>query len=234
MLSCSLFYLFVRVGLGIVTKEDAIAACKDDATCSLCGQSRLLYDPPSLFCSGVQCGMQKIRRNVFYYTDKMKQNCWCDRCYNGLEEEAAIELDDGKETKKSLLLKLKNDSMPEEQWVQCDICNEWQHQVCALFKRNSSKRFACPKCVVTNSKKCISGTTEAESASSFKDASALPECKLSCAIEDGLYQTLSEEYERIAKVRGCDVSEVEKADGLCVRVVMSLEKKHKVREGVSL
>jgi E1A/CREB-binding protein len=223
------------LGLGISSKEDAIAACKEDATCSLCGNSRLLFEPPTLFCSGALCGMQKIRRNVFYYTDQCKQNFWCDRCHHGLKEDNVLQLDDGKETKKSLLIRLKNDSTPEEQWVQCDDCEGWCHQVCALFngnRKHSSKSFSCPKCVVAKS-----GSQKQENddnpITSYKDATDLPECKLSRAIEEGLSHTLTEEYERIAEERTCDLSEVEKVEGLCVRVVMSLEKKHKVREGVS-
>jgi E1A/CREB-binding protein len=179
--------------------------------------------------------MSKIRRNMFYHTDHSKQNYWCDRCYNSLKEETSIQLDDGKETKKSHLLRLKNDATPEEQWVQCDDCNNWNHQICALFsasRRNSSKTFSCPRCVVAKSKGDQFAKKDSP-VSSFKDASALPECKLSLAIEKGLSQALLEEYERLANERGCDVVEVEKVNGLCVRVVMSLEKKHKVREGVS-
>ena len=177
--------------------------------------------------------MQKIRRNGFYYTDQDRQNHWCDRCYSGLKEHETIQLDDGREVKKSLLVRMKNDLTPEEQWVQCDTCHEWCHQICALFNGNrnqSSSTFSCPKCVVAKSKK---ERNEKIDSSLFKDASALPECKLSRAIESGLFETLSEEYAKIANQRRCDLSQVEKADGLCVRVVLSLEKKHKVREEVS-
>lgn len=174
--------------------------------------------------------MTKIRRNAFYHTDRRKQNYWCDRCYNGLPEDKAIQLDDGKETKKSLLIKLKNDLTPEEQWVQCDTCQNWSHQVCSLYgnRQHSSKAFACPKCTMTSLQSEHNATV-----STYKNAAALPETKLSCAIEEGLSQTLSEEYQRIAKEKSCDISEIERADGLCVRVVMSLEKKHQVRDGVS-
>ena len=212
-------------------KEEAVAACKNEDTCCLCGKSQLKLEPPSLFCSGTLCGMTKIRRNAFYHTDQRKQNYWCERCYNRLTEDEAIQLDDGKETKKSLLVKFKNDSTPEEQWVQCDKCEEWSHQVCALFhgnRQHSSKAFACPKCTIMSLQ-----TENNETASTYKNAAALPITKLSRAIEKGLSQTLSEEYQRVAKERSCDVSEVERADGLCVRVVMSLEKKHQVRDGVS-
>eukprot|EP00804_Cyclotella_cryptica_P008134 CCRYP_004622-RC/>CCRYP_004622-RC protein AED:0.01 eAED:0.01 QI:2408/0.8/0.83/1/1/0.83/6/813/1435 len=217
-------------GLGMSPKTEAVGACENDSTCSLCGKFRLLFEPPALYCSGV-CGMQKIRRNGFYYTDQYKQNHWCDRCFTGLKEDQTIQLDDGKETKKSLLVRMKNDLTPEEQWVQCDVCHDWCHQICALFnanRNNSSKTFSCPKCVLTKLKE----QNENLEYSSFKDASALPECKLSRAIESGLFETLSEEYKKIANQRACDVSQVEKADGLCVRVVLSQEKKHKVREGM--
>jgi E1A/CREB-binding protein len=232
---CSpLFYPTMFQGFGITSKADAIEACKNDATCSLCGKFRLLFEAPALYCREVCC-LQKIRRNMHYYTDQYKSNQWCDKCYAGLKEDNIIQLDDGKETKKSLLVRLKNDLTPEEQWVQCDDCHECCHQVCALFngsRGNSGNTFSCPKCIVAKSKE-RQGKQDNASLSSFKDAKALPECNLSKSIECGLSQTLTEEYEKIAIERECDVSQVEKADGLCVRVVMSLEKNHKVREGVS-
>jgi len=226
--------LFSRLGLGIVSKEDAIAACKYDTNCSLCGNCRLLYEPPVLFCSG-DCGIQKINRNRFYYADKDEQNFWCDRCYQDLNEEMSIQLDNDKHTKKSLLIKLKNDLIPEEKWVQCDFCEEWCHQICALFngsRKHASNTFACPKCVISKHK-THPNNRYVDPVTSYRDASNLPECTLSRVIEEGISQTLSEEYKRIAKERACDVSDVEKVEDLCVRVVMSSEKKHKVREGVS-
>ena len=61
----------------------------------------------------------------------------------------------------------------------------------------------------------------------------MPHCKLSESLEQGIARTLSQVYEKVAKDRGCTVAQVEKAENLCVRVVSSLEKKQKVREGVS-
>lgn len=176
--------------------------------------------------------MQKIRRNATYYTDRFKQNHSCERCYNQLKEGQPVQLDDGTETKKSDLLKMKNDSTPEEAWVQCDVCHDWNHQICALFngaQNSTSSSFTCPKCYVKDQ---VNATTEGgtQTCSIIKGASDLPHCNLSRSIEDGLSQTLSKAYEKVAEDRACKVSQVEKAENLCVRVVSSLQKKHKVRE----
>mmetsp|Transcript_30661 Transcript_30661/g.64895 ORF Transcript_30661/g.64895 Transcript_30661/m.64895 type:complete len:678 (+) Transcript_30661:3234-5267(+) len=174
--------------------------------------------------------MQKIRRNAIYYSDRFKQNHWCERCEKHLKEDKPIRLDDGRETKKSLLLKLKNDSMPEEAWVQCDQCHDWNHQICSLFngaQNSKSSCYTCPKCYIEEEANALEGTP---AISTIKGAKELPHCNLSRSIEEGLLQTLSKAYEQVAEDRGCTVAQVEKAENLCVRVVSSLEKKHKVRE----
>jgi hypothetical protein len=56
---------------------------------------------------------------------------------------------------------------------------------------------------------------------------------LSESIEKGIARTLSKAYEKLAKDRDCTIAQVEKAENLFVRVVSSLQKKQKVREGVS-
>lgn len=180
--------------------------------------------------------MQKIRRNATYYTDRFKQNHWCERCYNRLEEGELIQLDDGKQTKKAMLLKQKNDSTPEESWVQCDKCHDWNHQICSLFNGSQNSKgssYICPKCFVEE-KTTTTADDTVSPAKTIKGAVDLPHCNLSRSIEEGLLKMLSKEYERVARDRGCTVAQVEKAEGLCVRVVSSLEKKHKVREEVSI
>lgn len=178
--------------------------------------------------------MQKIRRSATYYTDRFKQNQWCERCFNHLKEGTPVQLDDGRETKKSLLRKLKNDSTPEEAWVQCDQCHDWNHQICALFngsQNSKSAAYTCPKCYLkdhVNNAAKGAGTLLTNTA--VKGAIELPHCNLSRSIEDGLLRTLSKAYEKVAEARGSTVAQVEKAEGLSVRVVSSLEKKHKVRE----
>ena len=161
----------------------------------------------------------QIHRNVIYFADQNQNNYWCEQCHRGLNE--VINLDNGKETKKSLLKRMRNDLTLEEKWIRCMECQDLCHQVCSLYTQKHS--FICPKCIIKYKNDEFENTDNP--VSSYRDASALPECNLSRAIERGLACVLSEEYEKSA----CDTAEVERADGLSIRVVMSLEKKHKVR-----
>jgi hypothetical protein len=197
--------------------------------CSLCGNHRRVFNPPDLICSG-SCGMQKIRRNATYYTDSFKQNHWCEHCYtNRLKDDELIQLDDGRVTTKPLLVQMKNDSTPEEAWVQCDQCHDWNHQICALFNssHNTKSVFTCPKCCIKED-----GGNDKRVRNLNKGAIELPHCILSRSIEKGLMKTLSKVYEKVAKDRKCSIAQVEKAVGLNVRVVSSLKKTQKVREAV--
>lgn len=199
-------------------------------SCSLCGNHRRVFNPPDLLCSG-SCGMQKIRRNATYFTDSFKQNHWCEHCYtHRLKDDELIQLDDGRVTTKSLLIKSKNDSTPEESWVQCDQCHDWNHQICALFNGLQNAKvssFSCPKCFIKDARE--NGKQER---TGYKGASELPHCNLSRSIEQGLIKTLSKVYEKVAKDRSCTVAQVEKVEALNVRVVSSVKKKQKVREAV--
>ena len=57
---------------------------------------------------------------------------------------------------------------------------------------------------------------------------------MSDALETGLLKTLSNAYEAKAKELGVPAEQVEKAEGLSVRLVSHIEKVHPVREEVSL
>ncbi|CAM9873566.1 unnamed protein product [Ectocarpus sp. 4 AP-2014] len=51
------------------------------------------------------------------------------------------------------LLRRKFDEEISEPWVQCDRCNSWVHQVCALFNARANvgeARFVCPVCRLRN------------------------------------------------------------------------------------
>lgn len=198
--------------------------------CTLCGSQRRLFKPVSLYCGGA-CGMQKIRRNATYYTDRTKQNHWCASCYLQLDENATVVLEDGSEVRKAALQKLTNDSLPEEAWVQCDDCAGWVHQICALFNGRRNKTTAayiCPKCHI---KKTPEDETVDEE-KRVKVAKDLPHCKMSVNIENGLKGILMKAYEDRAKELGIDVSSVEKVEGLSVRVISNMEKNHLVRDEV--
>lgn len=201
-----------------------------DDFCTLCGSQRRLFEPTTLYCSG-DCGMQRIRRNATYYTDGTKQNTWCSSCFSDLDENDKIVLEDGNETRKSDLKKLKNDALPEEAWVQCDECNGWVHQICALFNGRRNKNTAayrCPKCHIKN----MPDEEPVDTQSRVKVAKDLPHCKLSEDIENGLNRILGKAYQDRATELGFDVSAVEKAEGLSVRVISNMGKTHVVRDEV--
>jgi E1A/CREB-binding protein len=204
----------------------------DGDICGLCGGRRKLFQPTVLYCSG-SCGQQKIRRNAKYYSDHSKTNHWCGSCYATMSETDLIVLDDGSEIRKKDLQQFKNDALPEEGWVQCDFCDSWVHQICALFngrKNRTSSSYMCPKCDIakrSSGELLVSGDNE-----QLKMAKDLPHCKMSETIEDGLRASLAKAYVERANELGVDLADVEKPDPLYVRVVSNMEKKHIVRDEV--
>jgi hypothetical protein len=199
--------------------------------CSLCGTQNRKYEPTVLYCRG-KCGMQRIKRQESYVTDRTKQNHWCINCYRLLNPDEPIVLDDGTEILKKDLQELKNDAQPEEGWVNCDECHAWVHQICALFNGRTNKSnaaYTCPNCYL---KKIDTGLLTTP-VISVKGASDLPQSKLSQAIEKGLVGALQVAYESRAKELAVRIEEVEKAEGLSVRVLSHVEKKHVVGSEVS-
>eukprot|EP00977_Amphora_coffeiformis_P004273 scaffold901_cov167-Amphora_coffeaeformis.AAC.4 len=193
--------------------------------CSLCAQQKRRFEPAVLYCQG-HCGMQRIKRGATYYTERTKSNHWCETCYGALKSNEPILLDDGTEVSKSDLQEFKNDALPEEAWVNCDVCSSWVHQICALFngRMNKSKAtFVCPNCFLVND-----GVKE--DSEKFKSAADLPHCDLSRQIEQGVQGELQKAYEDRAKDSGIDMKDVEKAENLSVRVVSSVDKKFLVGE----
>ena len=68
----------------------------------------------------------------------------------------------------------------------------------------------------------------------IKGSKDLPKCKLSDALEDGLYKALQSAYLARSNELGVTIDNVEKAEGLCVRVLSNVEKKTVVGEKVSV
>ena len=170
--------------------------------------------------------MQRIKRGATYYTERTKSNHWCEACYGALKPKEPILLDDGSELSKSDLQEFKNDALPEEGWVNCDVCSSWVHQICALFngRMNKSKAtFVCPNCYLVND-----GVKE--DSEKLKSAADLPHCNLSREIEQGVQDALQKAYEERSKDSGIDLKDVEKAEKLSVRVVSSVDKKFLVGE----
>jgi E1A/CREB-binding protein len=176
--------------------------------------------------------MSRIKRNAVYYTDPKNQNFWCKLCYAQLASQDFILLDDGSEITKSKLLSEKHDSLPEESFLECHDCKGRVHQVCALVngrKVNARDIFRCPKCILVHR----SADNEPPKPSK-ESANQLPRCKMSDSMEEGLLRALDRAYEKVALEIGIDVSEVEKAEGLSIRIMSHVQKKHAVRDEVSL
>jgi hypothetical protein len=107
-------------------------------------------------------------------------------------------------------------------------------QVCALFNgrtNKSSARFTCPSCYVQ-----IPKTPESlEKASKLvKGSEDLARCTMSDAIEKGLSDALQAAYTARSNELGMAFEDVEKVDGLCVRVLSNVEKRHYVGEKVGI
>ena len=140
-------------------------------------------------------------------------------------------LDDGSQTKKSRLKFAKNDSLPEEVFLQCHDCKGRVHQICSLYNCRSAKPneiFRCPKCI--NVYKDMQGiSSEAAPKSSAEN---LPKCIMSDFIQDGLLKSLDKAYEKTASETGVNIDHVEKAGGISVRVMSHVSLKHVVRDEV--
>jgi E1A/CREB-binding protein len=175
--------------------------------------------------------MQRIKRNASYYTDRTKQNHWCSSCFEQLKPEEPIILDDGNEVRKCDLQEFKNDALPEEGWVNCDVCHSWVHQICALFNGRTNKsdvRFTCPNCCL----KKLESDQKNPNHKLVEESEDLPRCKMSDAIEMGVASALETAYLERAEELGISVDEVEKAEKLTIRVLSNVEKKHFVKDKV--
>lgn len=95
------------------------------------------------------------------------------------------------------------------QWVQCDKCECWQHQICALFngRRNDGGQaeYTCPNCYVEEVK-C--GLRKPLPQSAVLGAKDLPRTILSDHIEDRLFKRLKLERQDRAAAAGKSLEEV--------------------------
>ncbi|KAG6966894.1 hypothetical protein JG688_00006545 [Phytophthora aleatoria] len=117
---------------------DEKAARAKESSCRLCGIERMVFEPAVLYCNG-ECN-SRIRRNCYYYTSADNKYHCCHPCHANLPE--TIKHNEGRQYQKNELARKKNDEVHEEPWVQCDKCERWVHQICALFngKIDSEKK----------------------------------------------------------------------------------------------
>ncbi|KAF6170471.1 hypothetical protein GIB67_036245, partial [Kingdonia uniflora] len=174
--------------------------------------------------------MTRIKRNFNYYTTLYGDARYsiCKLCFNKIRGENVNF--DGINIQKSKMEKKKNNEEIEEPWVQCDKCEGWQHQVCALFngKRNSGENaeYICPKCYVEDIR---NGERTPVQQSDMLGAKDLPRTMLSDHIEERLFIRLKQEREERAKAMGKNFNEVAGAEDLVVRVVLSVDRKLQVK-----
>ena len=171
---------------------------KNGDACQLCGCEKLLFEPPVFYCNGLNCRSKRIRRNSYFYVGGNNQFHWCQTCFDDLKENKPIELAE-MTLRKSQLDKKKNNEIPEESWVQCDRCERWIHQICALFntRQNTDQRseFVCPNCT------CVERKTKGkpEPTSTTPMAEDLPRTKLSEHLEKHVREKLKDKMAEMAK-----------------------------------
>ena len=210
---------------------------RNGEACLLCGCEKLLFEPPVFYCNGMNCPSKRIRRNSYYYVGGNNQYHWCHQCFQDLRDNATIDLGDVS-IKKESLTKKKNDEVHEESWVQCDRCERWVHQICALFNTRQNKdqrsEYACPRCTIEERKR----KGQSEGTSSTPMADDLPRTKLSEYLENHVREKvdhfLDEKAKRKSEVDGVPVEEarkkIEMGGAITIRQVTSMDRKLEVRE----
>ncbi|KAL3510153.1 hypothetical protein ACH5RR_029554 [Cinchona calisaya] len=208
-------------------KNQAMEQSMSENSCQLCAVEKLTFEPPPIYCT--PCGA-RIKRNAMYYTIGAvdTRHYFCIPCYNEARGDTIAA--DGTTIPKPRLEKKKNDEETEEWWVQCDKCEAWQHQICALFngRRNDGGQaeYTCPNCYVTEVER---GERKPLPQSAVLGAKDLPRTILSDHIEMRLARQLKHERQERASVQGKNIDEVPEAEGLVVRVVLSVDKKLDVK-----
>ncbi|OAY63197.1 putative histone acetyltransferase HAC-like 1 [Ananas comosus] len=208
-------------------KNQAMEHSMSENSCQLCAVEKLTFEPPPIYCS--VCGA-RIKRNAMYYTigSGETRHYICVPCYNECRGDT-MEVE-GSQYLKAKFEKKKNDEETEEWWVQCDKCEAWQHQICALFngRRNDGGQaeYTCPNCYIEEIER---GERKPLPQSAVLGAKDLPRTILSDHIEQRLSKRLKQErQERASHLSKC-FDEVPGAEGLVVRVVSSVDKKLEVK-----
>lgn len=210
---------------------------RNGEACLLCGCEKLLFEPPVFYCNGLSCPSKRIGRNRYYFVAGNNQYHWCQQCFGELPANSNIDLGD-LSVKKEQLVKKKNDEVHEESWVQCDRCERWVHQICALFNTRQNKdqrsEYACPRCTIEERKK----KGQLEGTSSTPMAEDLPRTKLSEHLENQIREKVSNfldlKARDKAKAEGISYEEarkkVEMGGAITIRQVTSMDRKLEVRE----
>ncbi|KAL8171548.1 hypothetical protein V2J09_023352 [Rumex salicifolius] len=195
--------------------------CVSENFCQLCNLDKLWFPPMPIYCS--PCGSRIKCRGTYYsmLDEYGGQVCFCSACFNK-----------SRGANKSKMEMKKNDVVTEESWVQCDKCEGWQHQICALFndKRDfgGKTEYICPNCYLAELE---TGDCKPLPWTSCFGASNLPRTILSDHLEQRLFERLEKDREDRVKAAGEDLDDqVLGASDLTVRVVSSVNKVLKVKQ----
>uniref|UniRef100_K3WEQ4 histone acetyltransferase n=1 Tax=Globisporangium ultimum (strain ATCC 200006 / CBS 805.95 / DAOM BR144) TaxID=431595 RepID=K3WEQ4_GLOUD len=151
------------------TKAQALAKKREEHSCpsclanvcGICNEKCINFEPPFVMCSG-PC-QQRIKRHSLYYKTPDGFHHWCGKCYTSLPKlvtlksttpmnDATSAQNQDKQIAKNFLVKAKFLDELTEPWVQCDHCNGWVHQICALFNASEDSDdaeevpYTCPLC----------------------------------------------------------------------------------------
>ncbi|XP_057769923.1 probable histone acetyltransferase HAC-like 3 isoform X3 [Salvia miltiorrhiza] len=196
-------------------------------TCQLCALDTLTFSALAMCCTS--CGA-RIKHKLTYYWTKDgtgERYCFCTVCFK--EARGGNISYRGLSFPKAQLYKDKNTEESGEAWVQCDRCERWQHQICALYNSErdlkGKAKYICPFCQLAE--------IEAKGhvpITPVTGAQELPRTKLSDYIEQRLFGSLQRERKQRAEFLGKNPEEVPGASDLTVRVVLSVNKKLRVKQ----
>ncbi|KAL0289035.1 UNVERIFIED_CONTAM: Histone acetyltransferase HAC1 [Sesamum calycinum] len=226
-LSFSCWKLLSLLSKAKAERNQAMEHSMSENSCQLCAVEKLTFEPPPIYCT--PCGA-RIKRNAMYYTIGAGEtrHCFCIPCYNDARGDTIVV--DGATLPKARAEKKKNDEEIEEWWVQCDKCEAWQHQICALFngRRNDGGQaeYTCPNCYMAEVER---GERVPLPQSAVLGAKDLPRTNLSDHLEQRLFAKLKHERHDRARLQGKSYDEVPGAEALVVRVVSSVDKKLDVK-----
>ncbi|XP_059670555.1 histone acetyltransferase HAC1-like isoform X2 [Cornus florida] len=209
--------------------ENTIAHSVGEGSCQLCAMGKLVFAPAPKYCS--TCGA-RIKPSLFYYhrlDEKGAQHCFCPSCFR-VSRGDTISFQ-GVSISKANLYKACNNEENEESWVQCNKCEQWQHQICGLYNKKQDlegkAEYICLKCRLEEIE--IGHQMPLSKTAAF-GAKNLRKTRLSDHIERRLFGRLKQEREERAKALGKNFDEVPEAADLVVRVVLSVKKQLKVKQ----
>ncbi|KAL3629538.1 hypothetical protein CASFOL_026760 [Castilleja foliolosa] len=199
----------------------------DENKCQLCDVGGRTFTPSPMYCT--YC-LSRVKHGVNYYRPSDDgtnvKHCFCTKCFKARGGNISFK---GLSFSKALLEKCKYTDVFPEGWVQCNKCEAWQHQICALYNSKQDLEgkldYICPFCRLSE----IEAKGHVSIPSAFR-ARDLPRTKLSDHIEQRLFKSLERERKQRADSLGKSPDEVIGVEDLVVRVVLAVEKELKVKQ----